>query len=66
MAKTKINWTDKKDNDLLEMVVEGRETIRAEGFKTVDSRKASVIRKAKLEIAQALTELGKRRNVSAK
>ncbi len=56
----------KSEQDLLALVTEGRETIRAERFKDAFSRKAGVIRKAKLEIAQALTELNSRRsNVTA-
>lgn len=65
MAK-KISFKDKSDRDLVELVTEARETVRAERFKDAFSRKASVIRTAKLEIARALTELSaRRRNVSA-
>ena len=51
----------KSDKDLAEMVQEGRKTIRHERFKDAMSRKASVIRNAKTEIARALTELNTRR-----
>lgn len=66
MAK-KISLTDTSDRDLVESVTTAREVLRAERFKDKFSRKASVIRKAKLEISRALTELNKRRrNVIAK
>ena len=65
MAK-KISLSEKNERDLVAMVTEARETIRAERFKDAFSRKAGVIRKAKLEIARALTELNKRRKVTAK
>ena len=64
MAKNKAMFEGKSDRDLAELVAAARETIRAERFKDAFSRKASVIRTAKLEIARALTELTKRRNVS--
>jgi ribosomal protein L29 len=51
----------KSDKELAEVVGKGRETIRHERFKDAMSRKASVIRGAKTEIARALTELGARR-----
>lgn len=59
-----INMPDivkKSDKELAEIVEKGRETVRAERFKDVMSRKASVIRSAKTEIARALTELTSRR-----
>ena len=59
-----INMQDivkKSDKELAEIVEKGRETIRAERFKDVMSRKASIIRAAKTEIARALTELTVRR-----
>ncbi len=64
MAK-KVSLKEKSDRDLVEQVTAARETIRAERFKDAMSRKAGVIRKAKLEIARALTELSQR-NVTAK
>lgn len=45
----------------MELIEAARATVREERFKDAFSRKASVIRKAKLEIAQALTELNGRR-----
>lgn len=66
MAKNKQTLATKSENDMVDMVAVARETLRAERFKDVRSRKAGVIRKAKLEVAQVLTELNKRRNVSAK
>lgn len=51
----------KSEKDLAEMVQKGRETVRHERFKDAMSRKASVIRKAKTEVARALTELNTRR-----
>ena len=65
MAK-KISLTEKSERDLVEAVTAAREAVRAERFKDAFSRKAVVIRKAKLEIARALTELNKRRKVTAK
>lgn len=60
MAK-KISLKDKTEKELMELVEAARTTIREERFKDAFSRKAGVIRKAKLEIAQALTELNGRR-----
>lgn len=51
----------KSDKDLAEVVEKGRQTLRHERFKDAMSRKASIIRGAKTEIARALTELGARR-----
>jgi ribosomal protein L29 len=51
----------KSDKELTELVKKSREAIRQERFKDVMSRKASVIRNAKTEIARALTELNTRR-----
>ncbi len=51
----------KSDSELTELVQKSRETIRQERFKEIMSRKASVIRNAKTEIARALTELTTRR-----
>lgn len=51
----------KSDKELTELVKTSREAIRQERFKDTMSRKASVIRNAKTEIARALTELTTRR-----
>ena len=51
----------KSDKDLAEVVEKSRQTLRHERFKDAMSRKASIIRGAKTEIARALTELGARR-----
>jgi ribosomal protein L29 len=56
----------KSDTELAELVESARETVREERFKDAGSRKASVIRKAKTEIARALTELSARRNSKTK
>jgi len=58
-----IKMTDirkKTEAELAELVRAARETIRAERFKDKLSRKASVIKTAKTEIARALTELTSR------
>lgn len=64
MAK-KISLKDKTEKELLELVEAARVTVREERFKDAFSRKAGVIRKAKLEVSRALTELNGRR-VTAK
>lgn len=51
----------KSDAELTEMVQSARETVREERFKDKFSRKASVIKNAKTEIARVLTELSARR-----
>ena len=51
----------KSDAELTELVQSARESARQERFKDRFSRKASVIRTAKLEAARALTELTARR-----
>lgn len=51
----------KSDAELASMVEQSRETVRQERFKDRFSRKAGVIRQAKLEAARALTELTARR-----
>lgn len=51
----------KSDTELTEVVQKGRETVRQERFKDKMSRKASIIRNAKTDIARALTELTERR-----
>ncbi len=57
----------KSDAELTEMVESARETVRQERFKDKFSRKASIIKKAKLETARALTELtARRRNQETK
>ena len=65
MAK-KVSFTEKSDRDLVDGVAEARETIRAERFKDKLSRKAGVIRAAKLQVARALTEINARRANTAK
>ncbi len=58
-----IKMTDirkKTPAELAELVRSARETVRAERFKDKFSRKASVIKTAKTEIARALTELTSR------
>ena len=54
----------KSDAELTELVQTGRETIRQERFKDAGSRKASIIRNTKTEIARSLTELTARRRNS--
>lgn len=49
------------DQELTELVSEQREILRQERFKDRMSRKASVIKNAKKNVAQALTELTSRR-----
>jgi ribosomal protein L29 len=57
----------KSDKELAELVAAARKTIREERFKDTMSRKASVIRNAKTDIARALTELSaRRRNLETK
>jgi ribosomal protein L29 len=57
----------KTETELIELVNTARETVRVERFKDKFSRKADVIKKAKQEIARALTELSaRRRNNDAK
>lgn len=51
----------KSDSELSELVQSNRETVRQERFKDKGSRKASIIKNAKTEIARALTELSTRR-----
>jgi ribosomal protein L29 len=50
----------KSEAELASLVEEGRKTVREERFKDKFSRKASVVRGAKLEVARALTELNAR------
>lgn len=60
-----MNYTDiqkKTNNELVELVVSTRETLRAERFKDKFSKKASIIKNAKETIARALTEQTARRN----
>lgn len=62
MPMTKMQDIQKKsDTEITEVVQSARETVRAERFKDASSRKSSVIKTAKTEIAQALTELSARR-----
>jgi ribosomal protein L29 len=65
---TKMSDMKKKsESELVELVNTTRETLRAERFKDKYSRKASIIRTAKLEIARALTLLSAlRRNKDVK
>ncbi len=55
------NIRKQSDKELIATVAEARKTVREERFKDKFSRKANVIREAKLTIAQALTELTSRR-----
>ena len=58
-----MNYTDikkKSDAELVELVAATREELRSERFKDRFTKKASIIRNAKLTIAQALTELSLR------
>jgi ribosomal protein L29 len=62
-----INMTDiagKTDAELQSIISAARVTIQTERFKDRFSRKAGIIRAAKLEIARAMTEISKRRNQS--
>ena len=52
----------KSDAELTEMVHTAREAVREERFKDKFSRKVSIIKNAKTEIARVLTELSARRN----
>jgi ribosomal protein L29 len=52
----------KTDAELTDLVQSARNTVREERFKDKFSRKASIIRSAKTEIARALTELSARRS----
>ncbi|MFT7645065.1 MAG: ribosomal protein L29 [Candidatus Paceibacteria bacterium] len=52
----------KSDAELTDMVQTARETVREERFKDKFSRKASIIRTAKTEIARVLTELTARKS----
>ncbi|MCD5381465.1 MAG: 50S ribosomal protein L29 [Candidatus Pacebacteria bacterium] len=64
---TKMQDIQKKsDSELTELVQSSRDELRQERFKDKMSRKASVIRNAKTEIARALTELTARRNKETK
>jgi len=51
----------KSDAELIELVKTERETVRAERCKDKFSRKANIVRAAKLTVARALTELNNRR-----
>lgn len=60
-----MKYTDiksKTDAELTELVAVSRETLRAERFKDKFSKKASVIKTARITVAQALTEMTARRN----
>lgn len=55
----------KSDAELAQAVQDSRKTIQDERFKDTFSRKAGTIRKAKKEVARALTELtARRKNVT--
>lgn len=57
----------KNDSELFELVSTSRENLRAELFKDKFSKKASVIRTAKMIVARTLTEINaRRRNQSVK
>jgi ribosomal protein L29 len=57
----------KSDAELTELVKAARETLRGERFKDAGTRKSSVIRTAKTEVARALTEFtARRRNKETK
>jgi len=57
-----IDVRKKSDAELSELVQNARETVRQERFKDKFSRKAGIIRNAKLEAARALTELSARKS----
>lgn len=64
-----MKYTDiqsKSDSELVELVTTARETLRTERFKDKFSKKASAIRSAKTNVAQALTEMTARRNKVSK
>ena len=52
----------KTDAELTDFIIKARESVRLERFKDKFSKKASVIKVAKKEIARALTELSTRRD----
>ena len=52
----------KNDAELVDFVSKARESVRLERFKDKYSKKASIIKVAKKEIARALTELTIRRD----
>lgn len=55
-----MQYTDiqkKSDSELMDVVTAAREELRSERFKDRFTKKASIIRTAKLTIARALTEL---------
>lgn len=61
-----MKYTDiqqKSEAELVELVAATRDELRAERFRDRFTRKASIIRNAKLTIAQALTELTARRSL---
>jgi len=64
-----MKYTDiqsKSDSELAELVSAARETLRAERFKDKFSKKASVIKSARVSVARVLTELTARRNKVSK
>lgn len=67
LMKTMQDIRTQSDQDLAETVTRARETLRVERFKDKFTRKASIIRNAKLEAARALSELtARRRNQATK
>jgi len=55
----------KSDQELVELVQNGREAVRSERFKDKFSKNANVIRSSKKDVARGLTELNTRRNKTA-
>lgn len=62
MATNMTDIAKRTEAELQELIMTARTTMQEERFKDKFSRKASVIRAAKLQIARAETELSKRRN----
>lgn len=59
----RMNYTDlqkKTDSELTELITATRKELQSERFKDRFTKKASIIKNAKLTIAQALTELNAR------
>lgn len=67
MKKPMEAFVKKDDKELLTVIADAQETLRAERFKDKFSRKANIIRTAKREIARAKTTLSLRhRNPATK
>jgi ribosomal protein L29 len=64
MATPMTDLANRTDAELHERIEAARTTIREERFKDKFSRKASVIRNAKLDIARAMTTLSSRRQAT--